>query len=146
VRDACPAHRIKTAPRDARETKGQRMNRPAIIPRIITDHYAEAAEFMRRVLGGTGETQHGMPTEIRIGDSIVMISDGGGARAPMPAFLYVHVPDVDAAFLRAVELGVEVQEVPTAQFYGDRRATVRDPWGNVWQIATPVKEKTDGKT
>ena len=25
---------------------------------------------------------------------------------------------------------------PTDQLYGDRRAMVRDAWGNTWQIAT----------
>ena len=25
-------------------------------------------------------------------------------------------------------------------FYGDRRATVRDPFGNIWQIATKKEE------
>jgi len=28
-------------------------------------------------------------------------------------------------------------EHPADMPYGDRRATVRDPWGNTWQIANP---------
>ena len=27
-------------------------------------------------------------------------------------------------------------EEPQDMFYGDRRATVKDPFGNIWQIAT----------
>ena len=27
-------------------------------------------------------------------------------------------------------------EAPQDMFYGDRRATVKDPFGNTWQIAT----------
>jgi PhnB protein len=30
-----------------------------------------------------------------IGDSVVMISDGGGPREAMPAFLYVYVENAD---------------------------------------------------
>jgi hypothetical protein len=35
------------------------------------------------------EFHPGLPAEIRIGDSVVMISDGGGLREAAPAFLYV---------------------------------------------------------
>jgi len=113
------------------------MKRPTIIPRIITPYVDEVARFVRHVFGGMGETHPDRPTEIRIGECVVMISDGGGARDPMPAFLYIYVADTDLAFQRAVELGATVLERPTLQFYGDKRATVKDRWGNVWQIATP---------
>ena len=42
----------------------------------------------------------------------------------------------DAAFHRAVAEGAEALEEPRDMPYGDRRAMVRDRWGNVWQIAT----------
>ena len=52
------------------------------------------------------------------------------------AFLYVYVPDADAAFERAMAEGASALEPPLDTPYGDRRATVRDPFGNTWQIAT----------
>ncbi len=72
----------------------------------------------------------------RIGDSVVMISDGGGEREAMPAFLYVYVENADETYQRAIAAGAESIERPGDMPYGDRRATVRDSWGNVWQIAT----------
>jgi hypothetical protein len=36
----------------------------------------------------------------------------------------------------AIEAGASVIKEPTNMFYGDRRATVQDPYGNIWQIAT----------
>jgi PhnB protein len=54
----------------------------------------------------------------------------------MPTFLYVYVPDADSTYGRAIAAGAEALEAPADMFYGDRRATVRDPWGNIWQIAT----------
>ena len=57
-------------------------------------------------------------------------------RQPMPAFLYVYVEDTDSVFQRALDRGAESLEAPRDMPYGDRRAMVRDPWGNTWQIAT----------
>jgi uncharacterized glyoxalase superfamily protein PhnB len=54
----------------------------------------------------------------------------------MPAFLYVYVDNVDETYRRALEAGAASIEAPDDMPYGDRRATVRDFWANVWQIAT----------
>jgi uncharacterized glyoxalase superfamily protein PhnB len=62
-------------------------------------------------------------------------------RDAFPAFLYVYVVDADEAFRRAVEAGAEVLEEPLDTPYGDRRAMVRDPLGNVLQIAHPTTER-----
>jgi PhnB protein len=35
-----------------------------------------------------------------------------------------------------------VIEEPRDMLYGDRRATVRDPLGNIWQIATHKEDLT----
>ena len=67
---------------------------------------------------------------------MVMISDGGGRRETRPAFLYVYVEDADETYRLAVIAGARSVEKPMDTPYGDRRATVLDPWGNIWQIAT----------
>jgi uncharacterized glyoxalase superfamily protein PhnB len=54
----------------------------------------------------------------------------------MAAFLYVYVTDADATFERAVAAGAATLEEPLDTPDGDRRAMVRDSWGNTWQIAT----------
>ena len=109
--------------------------RHTIIPRIIVDDPQAVVEFLHDVFGGDGEYQPTRPSEVLIGDSLVMVSDGGGIREPMPSFLYVYVEDLDAVFARAADAGVEVVEAPQVMPYGDVRATVRDQWGNLWQIA-----------
>ncbi|MEY2397671.1 MAG: PhnB protein [Actinomycetota bacterium] len=50
-------------------------------------------------------------------------------------YLYVYVDDADATFARAVDAGAAVIEEPVYTPYGDRRAIVTDPFGNVFQIA-----------
>ena len=110
--------------------------RRTVTPRIITDDVAGLVGFLKIVFGAAGELQSGAPTEMRIGDSVVMISDGGGAREAMPAFLYVYVENADETYRRAIAAGALSIERPADMPYGDRRAMVRDSWGNVWQIAT----------
>jgi uncharacterized glyoxalase superfamily protein PhnB len=92
--------------------------------------------FLKSVFDADGEVPARAPAVIRIGDSIVMVSDGGGARAELPTFLYVYVDDTDRVCQRATEAGALIVEAPADMPYGDRRATLRDPWGNIWQIAT----------
>ena len=103
-----------------------------VTPRMIVSDVAAAAAFLAEVFGATGEVVDGRPAELTIGDSLVMVSDG---RAPFPAMLYVYVDDADATYERAVAAGAETIEAPVDQPYGDRRAMVQDPQGNVFQIA-----------
>lgn len=107
-----------------------------VTPRIVTEDVATMVAFLKAVFSAEGEVAAGRPAELRIGDSTLMVSDGGGLRQPGGAFLYVYVPDVDAAFARACDLGAESLEPPAPTPYGDRRAMFRDPWGGLWQIAT----------
>ena len=107
-----------------------------VTPRIITPKPEEMVRFVKRVFRGQGEFQINRPSEIRIGDSLIMISDGDGLREPASAFLYVYVENVDETYRRAVKAGAETLELPSDQPYGDRRAMVKDPWGTLWQIAS----------
>jgi PhnB protein len=54
--------------------------------------------------------------------------------------LQVYVPDVDAAFERAVTAGGSVKRPVKDQFYGDRSGTFEDPFGHVWTLATHVED------
>jgi len=109
---------------------------PTVTPRIFTGDVAGLVGFLKTVFGADGELRSEAPTEMRIGDSVVMISDGGGVREAMPAFLYVYVENADETYRRAMAAGARPIESPADQPYGDRRAMVGDAWGNIWQIAT----------
>ena len=61
-----------------------------------------------------------------------------GPRDAMPAFLYLYVDDVDRTYQRTLEAGAVSLEEPKDLPYGDRRGMVKDPFGNVWQIATQL--------
>src|SRR6195952_5407277 len=58
--------------------------------------------------------------EARVGDSMVMVVQGRPGHEARPASLYLYVPDVDAAFARAVAAGGAPLLAPADMFYGDR--------------------------
>lgn len=77
-----------------------------------------------------------MHAEVRIDDTVVMFgqSDGGPA-----ANVHVYVPDVDAAFERALEAGGTMVQEVTEKGDGDRRGGVRAPDGTTWWLSTQLE-------
>lgn len=106
-----------------------------VTPRLITTDVAGLVDFLKMTFGAEGDVVSGRPAEVRICDSLVLVSDGGGIRLATSAFLYVYVADVDDTYALALKAGATTIEEPSDTPYGDRRATVSDRWGNVWQIA-----------
>ncbi len=84
---------------------------------------------------------------LRIGDNVIELADGGPDWPAMPCALQVYVPDLDAAYDRALKAGATTLQPPANQFYGDRAASVRDSSGNNWYLAQQIevvsKEEVD---
>jgi len=108
----------------------------SITPRLVVQDTSKLVEFLRDAFGALGEFQSDRPSVLRIGDSNVMVS-GVGPREAMRSFLYLYVEDIDDTYRRALSAGAVSLEEPKDLPYGDRRAMVEDPTGNIWQIATP---------
>jgi PhnB protein len=116
----------------------------SVTPRLVVHDVARLVKFFKQAFGATGDYHADSPSQIRIGDSLVMVS-GVGPRDTMPAFLYLYVEDVDATYRRAMKAGAISLEEPQEMPYGDRRGMVKDPAGNIWQIAThqaPVRRES----
>jgi hypothetical protein len=60
----------------------------SVTPRMVVSDPKGAVAFLRAVFGGVGEVWEGRPTEVAVGDSLIMVS-GAGARDLFPAFLDV---------------------------------------------------------
>jgi uncharacterized glyoxalase superfamily protein PhnB len=104
---------------------------------LVVDNVPAQVDFLRRVFDATGELEPGRPVEMRIGDSLIMISPTT-ERDAFSGFLYIYVDDADRAFEAALEAGATAIEAPLDTSYGDRRAMVLDAFGNVFQIAHPI--------
>ena len=93
---------------------------------------AFGAEERFRMPGPNGKIMH---SEIKIGDSIVMVSDAM-MNPPTQSSIHLYVPDADAIWTRAVAAGAKVEQPLVDQFWGDRWGVLSDKWGNRWGIAT----------
>jgi PhnB protein len=92
---------------------------------------AFSAEVLYRTIGSGG----GIHSEVKIGDSMVMIG-GGGPWEGTPTGIHLYVTDADAIYDRAIKAGATSLHEPVDQPYGDREAGVKDFSGNHWYIAT----------
>jgi PhnB protein len=116
------------------ESNGTRGGYHTITPRIVVDDVAAQVDFLRLVFEARGEVEPNRPAEMRIGDSLLMVTSAT-ERERFPAFLYVYVSQADEVYQRAIAAGATSLEAPIDTPYGDRRGMVRDPFGNVFQIA-----------
>jgi PhnB protein len=48
-----------------------------VTPRIVAHEARDLVEFLKQVFGATGEYRQARPSEVRISDSVIMISDAG---------------------------------------------------------------------
>jgi len=106
-----------------------------LTPRIFADDAEGLLRFLKHVFDASGEFEGDRPAEVRIGDSLLLLS-GTAYRAAFPACLYVYVEDVEATHARALDSGAESLEPPKSTPYGDWRAMFQDRWGNLWQVAS----------
>lgn len=126
-----------------------------ITPSIVVHDAAAAIAFYKQAFGA--EELVRMPTdegkimhaEIRIGDSVVMLSDefDFGVSSPKTlkgttASLMIYVPDVDEVIRTAEAAGAKVIMPAQDMFWGDRFGRVADPFGHDWSIATHIEDLT----
>jgi PhnB protein len=101
-------------------------------------------EFLARAFAAEERAVHRGPdgaiahAVIRMGGSAIEMGEAHGEWGPMPTMFYVYVDNVDAWYRRALDAGATSVEAPGLQPYGERRAAVRDPFGNEWYLASPV--------
>jgi uncharacterized glyoxalase superfamily protein PhnB len=102
--------------------------------------------FLQRAFGATGVETYASPegivhhASISIGDSVLEMGEAHGPYQPMPTMFYLYVPDVDAAYQRALQAGAVSIQQPADQQYGDRTAAISDAFGNQWYLATQLRE------
>jgi uncharacterized glyoxalase superfamily protein PhnB len=92
--------------------------------------HAETVDMARNESGGVGHAT------LRIADSVVELSEAHGQWKPLTVSIHFYVPDADAAYHSAIAAGGTSLREPAQMDYGERSASVADPCGNFWFIAT----------
>lgn len=126
-------------------------------PSVVVRDAAKAIDFYKKVFGA--EERMRMPgpdgkivhAEIKIGDSIVFLSDeipnmGGKSPQSVGAYtggMYLYVPNVDEIYERAVDAGAKAVGPVTDMFWGDRVGHFVDPFGHAWSVSTHVADLTE---
>jgi len=127
---------------------------PRVTPHLSIEGCAAALDFYQSVLGATVRMRMDAPgglvahAEIVLGQSVIMLGDAAVPDSdPSPAklggtpvSLFVYEEDVDEVFRRAVDAGAQAVSEPEYHFYGDRVATIDDPFGHRWSLATHVED------
>jgi lactoylglutathione lyase len=121
---------------------------------VYVDEPAQAAAFYERAFGLRGEfvAPSGTYAQLdtgptRLAFAAYELGDGnfpGGVQhapgdgQPPNVEIALVADDVDAAFARALEAGCAALAAPADKPHGQRVAYVRDPFGTLVELATPV--------
>lgn len=126
----------------------------AVFPYLRTCNGNAAIEFYKRTFNAQEEFRLTAPSgriahaELKFGSVTVMVSDeypehgihGPQESVPTGSAIHLHVEDVDSLIKRAVEAGATVLTEPKDQFYGERTARLRDPFGHEWLLGHQIEE------
>lgn len=121
---------------------------------LIVKGAAAAIDFYKEVFDATEIVRMAQPdgrighAELKFGDSFVMLADefpemnivGPQTLGNTTVGLLLYVDDVDKVVERAVARGAKIKKPVETQFYGDRNATLEDPFGHKWTVAVHVED------
>jgi uncharacterized glyoxalase superfamily protein PhnB len=151
VSRGAPAKKIDAVPR----LYGTATAHLIVSPAVDALRFYEAAFDARTLTLMPGPGGLLLHAEVKIGDSVVMLSDEQPAAPGRPLVrkspkslggttggVMLYVPDVDATLARAAAAGAKVVMPATDMFWGDRYGQLEDPFGHVWAVATHVRDVT----
>jgi uncharacterized glyoxalase superfamily protein PhnB len=117
----------------------------SLSPYLIVPGAPGTINFLKQVFGASelrpnydaaGKLTHG---EVRIDDSVLMISEAGEGYPPIPSHIHIYVTDVDATYQRALEAGATSVQAPVQKGDPDKRGGFKDAGGTTWWVATKVE-------
>lgn len=118
----------------------------SVIPYLVVPDAEKELAFVKEVFGAKevyvfrdpgGRIAH---AQVLIGDSVVMMAQANDQWPSLPAAIYIYVPDVDAAYGRALATGAASVMQPSDQFYGDRNGGAKNSNGVQWWMATHIED------
>ncbi len=127
-----------------------------IIPHLSVRGGAKAIDFYVRAFGAVEEFRLTEPNgrlghaELTIGGARFMLADeypdydsvGPETLHGTTVAFSLPVDDVDAAAALAVECGATLLRAITDEFFGERVARLRDPFGHKWNLTRTIEDLT----
>jgi len=146
----------KKRARAARKSRPRRFERipkgfHAVTPYLSINGASLAIDWYKKAFGAKELTREAtadarlVHARVRIGDSVVMLSDvfPGGHKDPLQLggssiTLHIYSNNVDALWKRAVEAGAKVDVQLDDMFWGERYGRLTDPFGHSWSLSMRV--------
>ena len=88
-----------------------------------------------------GEDGRVANAQLKIGDSMVMISEASEQYPAMPSAWYLYVENAEEAMQAAMACGAKLEMEVADMPYGDRQGGVVDPFGNIWWISQRLVDR-----
>src|SRR5271163_4145947 len=119
---------------------------PAIVPVFLVQNAEKYVEFLEQAFHARelfmskdpqGKIRH---ISLRVGNSVLSGGEVHGKFQAAPFLLHMYVPNTDEVYANALRHGATTIRGLEDAPYGDRTATVQDPFGNLWSLATHVKD------
>jgi uncharacterized glyoxalase superfamily protein PhnB len=129
----------------------------SVTPHFILKDASKAIEFYKKAFGAEEVRRLNAPdgkimhAQLKIGNAAIFVCDEfpecgyeleQQTEKNTHVVIHLFVEDVDASFKRATDAGAEALMPPVDMFWGDRYGRLKDPFGQVWSIATAKEELT----
>ncbi|AEI68908.1 VOC family protein [Corallococcus macrosporus] len=127
---------------------------PRLSLALVLKDAPAALDFYARAFGATEKYRLVEPSgrvghaEMDLGGVTLMLADeypeygivGPQSRGGTTCSLNLRVEDVDAAAQRAIDAGATLERPIQNEFYGERAAHLRDPFGHRWALNARVED------
>jgi PhnB protein len=119
---------------------------PTIVPVFLVENAEKYVEFLQQAFHARelfmskdpqGKIRH---VSLRVGNSVLSGGEVHGKFQAAPFLLHMYVPNTDEVYANALRHGATTIRGLEDAPYGDRTATVQDPAGNLWSLATHIKD------
>jgi PhnB protein len=124
-----------------------------VMPYLRVKGAADALAFYKAAFGAKERFRLTMGdklghAEMEINGCIVMLGDefpemgglGPKSLKGTTVTMAIMVKNCDAAVKKAVAAGAKLKRPPTDEFYGDRSASIEDPFGHEWMLQQHIED------
>jgi PhnB protein len=116
----------------------------SVAPYLTVNGAQQTIDFLGQLLGAetlrvypseSGKLAH---AEVRIDDTVIMLTDATAGWPAVPSHVHIYVDDVDAVYAKAIALGASPVKEPVQEDDIDKRGGFKDAGGTTWWVSTQV--------